>query len=616
MSVRSKTATAHYDVIVVGGGLSGMCAAISAARHGAKTALIHGRHVLGGNASSEIRMHVCGASENMGKPDLEEGGILYELMLENKSRNDYYNFSIWDMVLFRAIKKEPNLTAYLNTVMDGCEMDGNTIKRIYAYQHTTETHWCFEGDIFIDCTGNGTLGFYAGAEYRIGSEGKDEFHEPHAPEQANNNRMGNTLLFKAVDRGHSIHFKRPEFARVFTEEELKYRTHSAAHGAKIKDGADKAYLRVAAFGSSAVDYGYWWIELSGEKEDIIDEYEEIRDELVSCIYGIWDHLKNGGDHGAENYDLEWVGMLPGMRESRRLVGDYILNENDVMSNRQFEDAVAYGGWPMDIHTPKGLYDFDELPSLIVSFDGSYTIPYRSYYSKNIDNLMMAGRNISASKMAMGSTRVMGTCAIGGQAVGTAAAMCVKYRCNPRDIQDHMEELQQTLLKEDCYIPNLRNLDDSDLARTALVTATSAKEGFGPEQVINGISRGEGDKRNIWVSAGLSDSGEALNLQLRQRTQVSQVRLTFDSNFGYAIKLTMSGKRQKQQRIGTPPELVKDYTVTLWDGDQKVAEKTVFDNVQRANIVDFEPVVCDKVTVTVHATNGTEDARVYEVRIYG
>ena len=616
MSVRSKTATAHYDVIVVGGGLSGMCAAISAARHGAKTALIHGRHVLGGNASSEIRMHVCGASENMGKPDLEEGGILYELMLENKSRNDYFNFSIWDMVLFRAIKKEPNLTAYLNTVMDGCEMDGNTIKRIYAYQHTTETHWCFEGDIFIDCTGNGTLGFYAGAEYRIGSEGKDEFNEPHAPEQANNNRMGNTLLFKAVDRGHSIHFKRPEFARVFTEEELKYRTHSAAHGAKVKDGADKAYLRVAAFGSSAVDYGYWWIELSGEKEDIIDEYEEIRDELVSCIYGIWDHLKNGGDHGAENYDLEWVGMLPGMRESRRLVGDYILNENDVMSNRQFEDAVAYGGWPMDIHTPKGLYDFDELPSLIVSFDGSYTIPYRSYYSKNIDNLMMAGRNISASKMAMGSTRVMGTCAIGGQAVGTAAAMCVKYRCNPRGILEHMEELQQALLKDDCYIPNLRNLDDSDLARTALVTATSAKEGFGPEQVINGISRGEGDKRNIWVSNGLSDSGEALNLQLQQKATVSQVRLTFDSNFNYAIKLTMSGKRQKQQRIGTPPELVKDYTVTLWDGDRKVAEKTVCNNVQRANIVDFEPVVCDKVTVTIHATNGAEDASVYEVRIYG
>lgn len=150
-----------------------------------------------------------------------------------------------------------------------------------------------------------------------------------------------------------------------------------------------------------MDYGYWWIELPGKTEDIIDEYEEIRDELVSCIYGVWDHLKNGGDHGAENYDLEWVGMLPGVRESRRLVGDYILNENDVLSNRVFEDAVAYGGWAMDIHTPGGLYDFDELPSRVVSFDGAYTIPYRSYCSRNIPNMMMAGRNISATKMAMG-----------------------------------------------------------------------------------------------------------------------------------------------------------------------------------------------------------------------
>jgi len=615
MSRRSKMAKAQYDIVVIGGGLSGMCAAIAAARHGAKTALIHGRHVFGGNASSEIRMHVCGASESMAKPDLEEGGILYEMMLENKSRNDYYNFSIWDMILFSAVKKEANLTAYLNTVMEDCEMDGNRVKRISAYQHTTETHWSIEGDIFIDCTGNGTLGYLAGAEYRTGSESKDEFQEPHAPVLPNNDRMGNTLLFKAVDRGHSVHFKRPDFARVFTEEELKYRTHSAVHEAKTKEGADKAYLHITSYSASSVDYGYWWLELTGEKEDIIDEYEEIRDELVSCVYGIWDHLKNGGDHGAENYDLEWVGMLPGMRESRRLVGDYILNENDVLTNRQFDDAVAYGGWAMDIHAPKGLYDFNELPSFVVSFDGSYTIPYRSYYSRNIDNLMMAGRNISVSKMAMGSTRVMGTCAIGGQAVGTAAAMCIKYHCQPRDILNHITELQQTLLKEDCYIPNLRNMDELDLARNATVTASSSREGFGPEQVVNGVSRGEGDSRNIWVSDGISKHGETLSLELKQKSRVSQVRLTFDSNFNYAIKLTLSGKRQKQQRIGTPPELVKDYTVSLWDGDQKVGEKTICGNVQRANVVDLDPVVCDKVVVTVHSTNGAEDARVYEVRVY-
>lgn len=615
MSNRVKVKTASYEVVVVGGGLSGMCAAIAAARHGAKTALIHGRHVFGGNASSEIRMHICGASESMEKPDLEEGGILYEMMLENKSRNDYHSFSIWDMVLFRAIKREPNLTAYLNTVMEDCEMDGDQIVRIKAYQHTTETMWSIDGDIFIDCTGNGTLGFLAGAEYRVGSEGKAEFNESHAPDEPNNNRMGNTLLFKAVDRGHSVRFKRPEFARVFTEDELKYRTHSAVHGAKTKGGEDEAYLRITSFSSSAVDYGYWWIEVTGEKADIIDEYEEIRDELVSCIYGIWDHLKNGGDHGAENYDLEWVGMMPGMRESRRLVGDYILNENDVLSHRQFEDAVAYGGWAMDIHASKGLFDFDELPSHIVGVEGHYTIPYRSYYSKNVDNMLMAGRNISASKMAMGSTRVMGTCAIGGQAAGTAAALCVKYNCKPRGVLEHMDELQQTLLRDDCYIPGIRNTDEADLARTAVVTATSAKEGFGPEEVINGISRGEGEEKNIWISDGIGADGETLTLKLKETSTVSQVRLTFDSNFTYAIKVTMSAKRQKQQRVGAPMELVKDYTVALWKDGQKVGEKEVRENVQRANVVNFDPTECDEITVTVHSTNGAEDVHIFEVRAY-
>ena len=272
MSEKKKVKNAEYDVVVIGGGMSGICAALAAARHGARTALVHDRHVLGGNASSEIRMHICGASENLAKPDLEESGILHEIMLDNKSRNDYYNFSIWDMVLFSTVKRQKNLTVIMSL-----------------------------------------------HEFRTGSEGRDEFGEPDAPGQPNKERMGNTLLFKAVDRGHPVAFKKPDFARTFTEEELKYRTHSAVHGAQIKGEVDKAYVRMTSFSTSSVDYGYWWIELPGETDDIIDEYEQIRDELVSCIYGIWDHLKNGGDHGAENYDLEWVGMLPGSREGRRLI---------------------------------------------------------------------------------------------------------------------------------------------------------------------------------------------------------------------------------------------------------------------------------------------------------
>lgn len=616
MSEKKKVKNAEYDVVVIGGGMSGICAALAAARHGARTALVHDRHVLGGNASSEIRMHICGASENLAKPDLEESGILHEIMLDNKSRNDYYNFSIWDMVLFSTVKRQKNLTVYLSTAMESCEMgEGSTIRSIDAYQLTTETHWKISGKVFIDCTGNATLGYYAEAEFRTGSEGRDEFGEPDAPGQPNKERMGNTLLFKAVDRGHPVAFKKPDFARTFTEEELKYRTHSAVHGAQIKGEVDKAYVRMTSFSTSSVDYGYWWIELPGETDDIIDEYEQIRDELVSCIYGIWDHLKNGGDHGAENYDLEWVGMLPGSREGRRLIGDYILNENDILSNRQFEDAVAYGGWPMDIHTAKGLYDFDELPSRVISFDGAYTIPYRSYYSKNISNLMMAGRDISASKMAMGSTRVMGTCAVGGQAVGTAAALCIKYDCDPRGAQEHMRELQQMLLKDDAYIPGIWNEDPKDLARRAKVTATSAREGCPPENVINGISRDEDGHRNLWISGKGRTEGEMLTLHLADRQPVSEVHLTFDSNFHYAIKITLSRKRQAQQRIGVPPELIRDYTVTLWQGDKKAAKQTVTENVQRKNIVTFPTTECDRVTVMVHKTNGSNEAHIYEIRVY-
>lgn len=609
-----KMKKADYDVVVVGGGLSGICAAMAAARHGAKTALIHTRSVFGGNASSEIRMHVCGASANMAKPMLEEGGILYELMLENKAINDYFSYSTWDMVLYKKIREQKNLTFYLNTTMDDCQVTDNIIQTITAYQQTTETRYEFSSKIFVDATGNATLGYLAGAEYRVGSESADEFNEPHAPSVANNNRMGNTLLFKAVDRGTSINFKRPDFAFKFTEEQLRYRTHGKISEQNKKESCEEE-LRITSTGSSVVDTGYWWIELSGKTEDIIDEYEEIRDELVSCIYGVWDHMKNGGDHGVETYDLEWVGMLPGTRESRRLVGDYLLNENDVLENRQFDDAVAYGGWPMDIHTANGLYDFDKHPSEIISFEGAYTIPYRSYYSKNISNLMMAGRNISATKMAMGSSRVMGTCAIGGQAVGVAAAMCINLKCLPRDILSHIHSLQQTLLKEDCYIPNLLNCDTTDKARNAKIKANSEKEGFEAINVVNGVSRLTDNCSNMWASNGILKDGETICFDLEKAGDISQIILIFDTNFNYSVKQTQNSKRQKQQRTGIPPELVKNYTIKFWKDDTVVFEKSICDNHQRLNVINIPLVNSDKVTVTVTETNGCKDAHIYEVRIY-
>ena len=600
-----------YDFAVIGGGLTGMCAALSAARHGARVVLVQDRPVLGGNASSEIRMHICGATANMKKPDLSEGGILHEWMLSNKRVNDSYNFSIWDAVLFDSLKREPNLTLYLNTTMFDAEAENGVVRSIDCYQMTTERRVRIRARFFADTTGNGTLSAFVGAKIRTGSEAKSEFGEIHAPETANNDRMGNTLLFKAADRGHPVPFIPPVDAMHFTEEQLKYRKHSVEIPKEILESTTEEERRML-FDGYAQDYGYWWIEIPGEKENIIEEYEDIRDQLVRAVYGVWDHIKNGGDHGADNFELIWVGMLPGTRESRRIECDYMLSEADLLAARRFDDVVAYGGWHIDNHV--GLFKFDQIPSFVYEVPYSYDIPYRSYCVKGFENLFVGGRCFGASKLAMASARVMGTCAIGGQAIGTAAAqLCAKQKTSVRDVD--VAALQQTLLRDDCYLPNVTNEDASDLARTATVTATSAKEGFAPENVVSGISRRCDGNENAWRSNRISAEGETLTLALSAPASVSTVQLTFDSNFDLEKKITLSSRRQKQQVPGIPEELVRDFTVTLYRNGTPVAEQALENNYQRLVRVKFDGIECDTVCVRVTATNGTPDARIFETRIY-
>lgn len=607
----------QYDVIVVGGGMAGICAALEAARGGANTALVHARPVLGGNASSEIRVHISGADHSLTKPDYAEGGILYELMLENKARNENFSYSTWDLILFEAVKKQENLTVYFNTVMYDCETDDDRITSILCVQETTEMRYRFTAPLFVDSTGNGTLGYYAGAEYRQGSESKSETGEPHAPERSNNERMGNTIYFRARNMGHPVKFTPPAFAKKFTEEDLRYRMHCAVHKVDYSTCADpEKNEKNGGVSSRGVDYGHFWIELMGEEDDIITDYENIRDDLVASLYGVWDHIKNGGDHGAENYALEWVGMLPGTRESRRLVGDYLLNENDIFDNRVFDDAVCYGGWCVDLHTAHGLLDLHRHPSgECYFFDGIYTIPYGCYYSKNIRNLFMAGRNISATKLGMCSTRIIGCCAIGGQAVGAAAALCRKYNCDPGELIPHIEELQQIILKNDGFLPGVKNTDPLDLARSATFTASSYKEGCEPQKVIDGISRKLGEQMHGWVSDGISDNGETLIMKWSQPKTVSELRFTFCSDFNYPIRITMAPNRQKQQRPGVPAELVKDYEVILKLNGETVRKFNVRDNHQRLNVNKFGKTVCDTVELRVSKTNGAPEVTVFEVRAY-
>lgn len=608
----------HYDVIVVGGGMAGLCAAIAAARQGVHTALIQARPVLGGNASSEIRIHISGADQSLKQPDYAEGGLLYELMLENKKNNEQFSYSVWDMVLFEKAKEEKDLEVFFNTVMYDCETKDDRIVSIYCVQETTEMRYQLYAPVFVDATGNGTLGYYAGAEYRKGSEPQSEFGELHAPQQPNNYRMGNSILLKAKDMGHPVKFTPPSFAKKLTEEQLAKRIHCVQMRDTINcdDSPNpEEYKRTSMTSSACVDYGYWWLELCGDGEDIITEYEAIRDDLIAYAYGIWDHIKNNKEgiheHHAENYALEWVGALPGVRESRRLVGDYMLSETDILEHIIFEDAVCYGGWCVDLHAPHGLLDFNLLPSDCNFYDGVYTIPYRSYYSKNIKNLYMAGRDISTTRLGLASTRIIGCCAIGGEAVGIAAALCNKYACDPRELAPHVKELQQLILKEDGFLPGFKNEDEKDLALKAKITASSWKQGGEPEKVANGISRKLGEEQNGWVTK----PGECLIMKWDETKEIREIRLTFESNFAYPIRVTMAPLRQAQQRNGVPEELVKDVKIELYREGKKTGEAFVKDNYQRLCSVGIGNVPADEIRVIPESTNGAEQAVIHEIRVY-
>lgn len=609
----------RFDVVVIGGGFAGVCAAIAAAREGVQVALVQNRSVFGGTGSSEIRMHIVGANCHSSKKNLRETGIIEEILLENKRRNLYASFPIFDMIVWEKVKQQENLTAFLNTNIEDVilEPGGTKIAAVVGHQNSTETKYTIYGKLFIDATGHGTVGVLAGAVSRVGTESRYEFNEPTAPEQANQNKMGNTIMFSAVDRGEPVRFIKPAWANTYTEEDLKNRPHVDRVCAQVDGGGmaelDESKNRLPEF--SNVDAGYWWIELGGDSQDIIQEGEQIRDELLKVAYGVWDHIKNQGDHGAENLDLDWVGMVPGYRESRRLEGDYILNENDVRANRVFDDAVAYGGWPMDVHVPGGAKDLANVGSRVYNFEGHYSIPYRCYYSKNVDNLMMAGRDISASKMAFSSCRVMGTCAVGGQAVGTAAALAVKCGCTPRQVgQQHIVQLQQLLLKNDCYIPGHANEDPEDLARTAAVTVSSQTPGGEGKQVINGVSRSVDKQSNCWISDGL-DTPQSIALTLRQASPVHEVRLTFDTDLSHEIQPSLIRNVRDRQVKYLPLELVKSYRVELLRKGAVVAEQAVAENWQRLNVLRFGGVVCDTVKVTVEQTYGCDQARIFEIRVY-
>ena len=307
-------------------------------------------------------------------------------------------------------------------------------------------------------------------------------------------------------------------------------------------------------------------------------------------------------------------MLPGKRESRRLLGDYVLNEADCAGGRRFADAVAYGGWPMDVHTVEGFLNDSDDPTVWLRLEDVYTIPYRCYYSRNIPNLFLCGRIISASHMAFASARVMATCAVGGQAVGTAAAIAVRRGILPREVGAHITELQQTLLRDDCYIPGIRNEDADDLLRNAQASASHALPGCEAENVLSGVARTVGECANCW--AAYEADNPTLTLRLAEPAAVRQIQLTFDSNLSREITISINREVLGRQSAGTPPELVRSCSLVFEREGAVICRMDVGELWQRRCVFDLEqPVLCDTIRIENIRTHGAELIRVFEARAY-
>ena len=443
------------DITVTGGGLAGVCAAIAAARLGRSVALVTNRPVLGGNASSEVRVWVCGATGHGIQRYARESGIMGELFVENQYRNPDGNPYYWDLVVLDAVRAEPNIRLFLNTdvreVTAAGPKDDRRIEAVTGWTMGSERRIRFESAMFLDCTGDGLIGFLAGARHRIGRESRAEYGEAWAPQTADDITLGSTILFYTKDAGHPVKFVPPSFAKDITATSIPER-------------------RIIKAGDNGC--AYWWIEFGGELDTVHDN-EQIRDELWSVIYGIWDHIKNSGRFDADTMTLEWVGAIPGKREYRRFTGDYTLTQHDILHQTPFEDRVAFGGWSIDLHPPQGMYA-PEAGSKHWHPNGNYHIPLRCLYSVNVSNLWFAGRDISASHAAFGSTRVMATCALTGEAAGSAAALAIQRAVTPRTLaREHTDELQQLMLRQDASLLGVPNHDPDDLARHATPTASAS-----------------------------------------------------------------------------------------------------------------------------------------------
>lgn len=409
----------EFDLVVVGGGVAGTTAAISAARLGLKVALIQDRPVLGGNNSSEVRVHLGGRIKVEPYPAL--GDVVKEIGPTrggNAQPADYYE----DDKKMQMVLAEENISLFTNYRAFAVKTEGSSIKEVQARHIETSEELSFTAPLFADCTGDGTIGFLAGADYAMGRESREEFGEATAPETPDKMTMGSSVQWYTAEEGQPVDFPVFQYGVEFNDQNAKQ-----------------------------VTMGEWTWE-TGMNYDQINEFERIRDYGLMVVYSNWSWLKNFSVN-KEKYakrKLDWVAYIAGKRESRRLLGDHILKEQDLTDFVIYPDASAPTTWTIDLHypDPKNTQHFPDNEFLSIAVHKPihpYPIPYRCLYSRNIDNLFMAGRNISVTHVALGTIRVMRTTGIMGEVVGMAASIAAKNNTTPRGVYNsHLNELKKLM----------------------------------------------------------------------------------------------------------------------------------------------------------------------------
>jgi hypothetical protein len=412
---------AEFDLVVVGGGMAGTTTAVAAARLGLKVALIQDRPVLGGNTSSEIRVALGGA---INLPPYPSVGVVVAELDPGKNGNAQPAANYDDERKMAVVRAEKNIHLTMNSRGVRVEKQGNRITSVIAMDVLTGKETRFTAPLFADCTGDGNLGAMAGADYRYGRESRAETGEPTAPETADKLVMGTSVMWYSEDAGKASAFPDTPWALPFNEQTVQ----NAIRGD--------------------------WDWETGQNRHQIEDFEQIRDHAFRAIYGNWSYQKNHAANKAkyENLRLAWVAYVGGKRESRRLLGDVILQEQDIVENRAFPDAAVTATWSIDLHVPTAKQS-EQFPGAefrsVASFGkkSPYAIPYRCFYSRNIENLFMAGRNISVTHVALGTVRVMRTTGMMGEVTGMAAAVARKHNTTPRGVYEkHLDELKAAMAR--------------------------------------------------------------------------------------------------------------------------------------------------------------------------